>query len=267
MGARPPSMAATVVMRYVDTVDVGGIAFRISCRYPKPCFWAQSRPEFLTARAPDAIVAVTYDEDFPRDGEDTVSDAPRVRRCGQSLLVTTAYYRSVANLQRGRVAVQVAAGFGVANLMRTLAALWLLERDTVLLRAVRLGRDGSTLACGIPAAALGVPRGVAVAGWLAVTPGPGGLTTRLTPFLESEGPLPARREASAGTLWVPGGGGSTVAGRAARAIGHVLPAIWQADRRRAAVVHTLDLATRIVTALRCVEVSVGARDERDVAVG
>lgn len=259
-------MAATVVTRYVDTVDVGGIAFRISCRYPKPRFWARSRPEFLTARAPDVVIAVTYDEDFPRRAEDTASDAPRVQRRGGTLRLTTAYYRATADLGRGRVAVRIAAGFGVANLMRTLAALWLLERGTVLLRAVRLGRDGATLACGICEEALGAARGAAVAGYLAVTPSPAGVITRLTPFLAGDGPLPKRREARATTLWMPGGDGSTPAG-AARAVGVLLPAIWQADRRRAALVRTLDLATRIVTALRCVEIDVDAPGQRDAAAG
>ena len=270
MGGRPPAMVATSVTRHVDTVDVAGIAFRISCRYPKPGFWARSRPEFLTARAPDVVVTMTYDDDFRRrarlpEGEDTVSDAPRVRWRGRTLLLTTAYYRATADLRRGRVAVRIAAGFGVANLMRTLAALWLLERGTVLLRAVRLGRDGATLACGIPEDALGAARGAAVAGYLAVTPSPGGVITRLTPFIEGDGPLPGRREACARTLWVPGGGGPTHPVGAARAVGVLLPAIWQADRRRAALVRTLDLATRIVTTLRCVEI--GAWEEQDVAVG
>lgn len=271
MGGGAPAIVATIVTRYVDTVDVAGIAFRISCRYPKPRFWARSRPEFLTARAPDVVIAVTYDKDFPRRAEDTASDAPRVQRRGGTLRLTTAYYRATADLSRGRVAVRIAAGFGVANLMRTLAALWLLERGTVLLRAVRLGRAGATLACGIREEALGAARGAAVAGYLAVTPGPAGVITRLTPFLDGDGPLPVRREARATTLWLPGGGGSTPAG--ARAVAVLLPAIWQADRRRAALVRTLDLATRIVTALRCVEIDVDAPGQtdapgqRDAAVG
>lgn len=273
MGGRPPAIVAAIVTRHVDTVDVAGIAFQISCRYPKPGFWARSRPEFLTARAPDVIVAITYDDDFRRRarrpaGEDTVSDAPCVRRRGRVLLLTAAYYRATADLQRGRVAVRMASGFAVANLMRTLAALWLLERDTVLLRAVRLGRDGATLACGIPEEALGAARGAAVAGYLAVTPGPEGVATRLTPFLEGDGPLPARRDGCARMLWVPGGaGGPRRAASVARAVGVLLPAIWQADRRRAALVRTLDLATRIVTALRCDEICVGAPGRKDVAVG
>ena len=265
MGARPPPMAGTLVTPYVDTVDVAGIAFRISCRYPKPGFWARSRPEFLTARAPDVVVAMTYDGNFPRPARDTASDASRVQRRGRALLLTTAYYRATADLQCGRVAVRIAAGFGVANLMRTLAALWLLERGTLLLRAVRVGRDGATLACGIPEETLGVARSAAVAGYLAVTPGPAGVSTRLTPFVDGEGPLPARREGCARVLWVPGGVGPTRPGGAARAAGVLLPAIWQADRRRAALVRTLDLATRIVTTLRCVEV--GAQEEAGVAVG
>lgn len=65
---------------------------------------------------------------------------------------------------------------------------------------------------------------------------------------------------------MPGGDGSTPAG-AARAVGVLLPAIWQADRRRAALVRTLDLATRIVTALRCVEIDVDAPGQRDAAAG
>jgi hypothetical protein len=260
-------MVATIVTRYVDTVDVAGLAFRISCRYPKPGFWARSRPEFLTARAPDVLVAMTYDDDFPRRAGDTVSDASRVRRQGRALLLTTAYYRAIADLGRGRAAVRIAAGFGVGNLMRTLAALWLLERGAVLLRAVRLGRDGATLACGIPRDTLATARGAAVAGYLAVTPGPRGVTTRLTPFLEGDGPLPARREACARVLLVPAGAEPMRPGGMARAVSALLPAIWQADRRRAAFVRTLDLATRIAAALRCQEIAVGAREAKDVAVG
>ena len=260
-------MVAPGVTRYVDTVDVAGIVFRVSCRYPKPGFWARSRPEFLTARAPDVLVVITYDDDFRRrarlpDNQDTFSDAPSVRRHGCALLLTTRYYRATADLERGRVAVRMAAGFGIGNLMRTLAALWLLERGTVLLHAVRLGRDGATLACGVPVAALGEAHRAAVAGYLAVTPGAGGVTTRLTPFLQGDGPVPAHRESCARTLWVPGKAGP--AGGTARAIGVLLPAIWQADRRRAAVERTLDLATRIVSVLRCHEIDVA---HKDVAVG
>jgi hypothetical protein len=258
-------LVATIVTRHVDTVDVAGLAFRISCRYPKPGFWARSRPEFLTARAPDVLVAMTYDDDFPPRAGDTVSDAPRARRRGRALLLTTAYYRGIADLGRGRAAVRIAAGFGVGNLMRTLAALWLLERGTVLLRAVRLGRDGATIACGIPEKALGAARRATVTGYLAVTPGASGVITRLTPFLEGDGPLRTRHETCARTLWVPGGGGPTRPASLAHALSVLLPAIWQADRRRAALGRTFDLATRIVTALRRVEI--GAGEEMDVAVG
>ena len=267
MGGRPPPMVATIVTRHVDTVDVAGIAFRISCRFPKPGFWARSRPEFLTSGAPDVLVAMTYDDDFPRRAGDTASDAPRVQRHGRALLLTTAYYRATVDLGRGHAAVRIAAGFGVANLMRTLAALWLLERGTLLLRAVRLGRDGATLACGIPEEALGAARGAAVAGYLAVTPGPDGVTACLTPFLEGDGPLPTRRQAYARTLWVPTEGGPTEPVTAARVVGALLPAVWQTDRRRATLVRTLDLAARTVAALRCRQIGVGAREEQDVAVG
>lgn len=259
--------------RHVDTVDVAGVAFRISCRYPKAGFWARSRPEFLTARAPDVVVAITYDEGFRRRarrlaGEDTVADAPCVRRRGRVLLVTTGYYRATVDMRHGRVAVRMAAGFGVAGLMRTLVALWLLERGTVLLRAVRLGRDGATLACSVPEEALGLARGAVVTGYLAMTPRSDGVATRLTPFLDGDGPIPARREARARTLWIPGAdAGPTRPAGAARAVGVLLPAIWQADRRRAALVRTLDLTTRIVSALRCYEIGLGAPGRKDVAVG
>jgi hypothetical protein len=47
----------------------------------------------------------------------------------------------------------------------------------------------------------------------------------------------------------------------------LLPAIWQADRRRPAVERTLDLATRVVTALHCRELdAIDPACER-VAVG
>jgi len=267
MGGRPPPMGATIVTRHVDTVDVAGIAFRISCRYPKPGFWARSRPEFLTARPPDVRIVMTYDNEFPRRAGDTVSDAPRVRRQGRTLLLTTEYYRATIDLGRDHAVVRIASGFGVANLMRTLAALWLLERGTVLLRAVRLGRDGAALACGIPEEALGAPCGAAVAGYLAVTPSPDGVTACLTPFLEGDGPLPACRQGYIRALWVPGGRAPAQPVTAARAVGVLLPAIWQADRRRAALVRTLDLAAHIVAALRCHQIDVGAREEKDVAVG
>jgi len=94
------------------------------------------------------------------------------------------------------------------------------------------------------------------------------VATRLTPFLDRDGPLPARREARARTLWVPGADARPMrpAGKAL-AMAVLLPAIWQADRRRAAVVRTLDLATRIVAALRCYEFGAGAPTRMDVAVG
>lgn len=273
MGGGTPARVAAAVRRHVDTIDVAGVAFRISCRYPKPGFWARSRPEFLTTRPPDVVVAITYDEGFRRRarrpaGEDTVADAPYVRRRGRGLLVTTGYYRATVDIRSGRVAVRMAAGFGVAGLIRTLAALWLLDRGTVLLRAVRLGRDGATLACGVPEAARSLARGAAVAGYLAVTPRPDGVAARLTPFLEGEKPPRARPEARVRTLWVPGAdAGPTRPAGVARAVAVLLPAIWQADRRRGAVVRTLDLATRIVTALRRDEVGARTSRREGVAVG
>lgn len=258
-----------------DTVDIAGIAFRVSCRFPKPGFWARRHPEFLTRRRPDVVVHVVYDEHFRdrtrRPPSDTVADAPRVLRRGRVLLLSTGYYR--ATVDRRRVSVRMAAGFDVAGLMRTLAALWLLERQTLLVRAVRLGRDGATLACGVPDAAVAAARGAAVAGWIAVTPGPDGVTTRLTPFLEHDGRVPARGPARASHLWVPGAAaapGTAATPRSvgpARALTVLLPAVWQADRRRPALERTLDLAMRISRALQCHEVGEGAPRREELAVG
>jgi hypothetical protein len=266
---------AARVRLQTDTVDIAGIAFRVSCRFPKPGFWARRHPEFLTRRRPDVVVHIVYDERFrgrAREAlSDTVADAPRVLRRGQALLLTTGYYR--ATVDRRRVSVRMAAGFDVAGLMRTLAALWLLERQTLLVRAVRLGRDGATLACGVPDAALAGARGVAVAGWIAVTPGPDGVTTRLTPFLEHDGRVPARGPARASHLWVPGAAaapGTAATPRSvgpARALTVLLPAVWQADRRRPALERTLDLAMRISRALQCHEVGEGAPRREELAVG
>lgn len=166
------------------------------------------------------IVALTYDDHFRRRArrparEETVADAPNVRRHGRRLLVTTGYYRATVDLRRGRAAVRIAAGFGVANLMRTLSALWLLERGTLLLRT----REN---------------------GYVAVTPGPGGMTTRLTPFV-GDGPHSERDRTGMRLPIAPAGGG-------ANALAALLPAVWQADRRRAAVARTLDLASLIVSA-------------------
>jgi hypothetical protein len=211
---------------YVDTVDVAGIAFRLVSRNPKPGFWARDRPEFLTTRRPDVTVTITYDDDFRRRAgapaaQDTVDDTPRVRRHGRSLLVTTGYYRATVDVRRGRAAVRIAGGFGVANMMRTLSALWLLQRDTLLLRAP--------------------------AGYVAVTPRPDGTTMRLTPFVDPAAPLPARRRA----LIASDDASFNPAAAGARALATMLPAVWQADRRRAAVTRTLELASLIVSAPPC----------------
>jgi hypothetical protein len=259
------------VSDHVDTVDVGGLAFRVACHYPKPSFWARSRPQFLTAGPADVTVHIAYDDDFRRRSRlpadtDTFSDVPSVRATGRELCLATPYYRATADVERGRVSVRIAAGFGVANLMRTLAALWLLERGTVLLRAVRLGRDGSLLACGIPPQALRGPDRIGVSGYLAVTPSGGSVTTRLTPFLDGERRLRALGATTARRLLVPRAG-ATRTGGPAHALGVLLPAIWQADRRRAAVDRTLDLATRIVAGLRCRDIEVSERDVKDTAVG
>jgi hypothetical protein len=229
VGDGAPARMAARLSRYADTLDVAGIAFRLVCRYPKPRFWARSRPEFLTRRRPDVTVAITYDEDFRRRarrpaGEETVADAPRVRRHGRRLLVTTGYYRATVDVRRGRAAVRIAGGFGVGNLMRTLSALWLLERDTLLLR-------------------------VGPAGYVAVTPRPDGMTTRLTPFVDHDGALPASASARAETLAISPDGAEPVGpAGGARALATLLPAVWQADRRRAAVARTVDLASLIVCA-------------------
>jgi hypothetical protein len=211
---------------YVDTVDVAGIAFRLVSGNPKPGFWARDRPEFLTTRRPDVIVTITYNDHFRRPagapaGEETVDDAPRVRRHGRSLLVTTGYYRATVDVRRGRAAVRIAGGFGVANMMRTLSALWLLERDTLLLRAP--------------------------AGYVAVTPRPDGTTMRLTPFVDPAAPPPARGRART-TRIASDDASFKPAAEGARALATMLPAVWQADRRREAVVRTLALASLIVSA-------------------
>jgi hypothetical protein len=140
--------------------------------------------------------------------------------------------------------------------MRTLAALFLLERGALLLNAACFGSAAeATLACRLHAGA--VPSS-AVAGWLAVTPLANEVRARSTPFVERDAPLRSRAW-RATTLWLPGPATAPRAMGAPTALRTLLPAIWQADRRRAAVERTLDLATRIVTALECREVrAIGA---------
>jgi hypothetical protein len=249
---------AAPLTHYADTVDVAGIAFRIVCRYPKPRFWARSRPEFLTTRRPDVTVSITYDEDFRRRarrpaGEETVDDAPRVRRRGRRLVLATGYYRAKVDVTRGRAAVRMAGGFGVANLMRTLSALWLLEQDTVLLRAMRLGRAGSSPALLVsPTATSGATPSAETIGYVAVSPRADRLTVQLTPFVEHDGPLLVTRRPRTITLCISRrGAGPPRSAGTAQALATLLPAIWQADRRRAALARTLELAARLVTAPAC----------------
>ncbi len=247
--------------RHADTVDVAGVAFRLSCRYPKPGFWARRHSEFRVRRRADVAVGIVYDEQFRRGAAgDTVPDGPCVRRRGGSLLATTGYYRALVDLAAGRAAVRMAAGFDVGGLMRTLAALWLLERDTLLVRATRLEvGDGVILACGL--------EGSPAAGYLAVTERAGRVDTRLTPFRDLEGPAPGRHVARAVALWIPGTGTRPRAASRARALAALLSAVWQADRRRPALARTLDLAARIVGALECREVGDGARPGEGLALG
>jgi len=239
------------VTRHSDTVDVAGIAFQLSCRFPKPSFWACRRPGLVTRHPPDVVVRIDYVEGYRgragRQVGDTVADAADVRRRGRGLFVSTGYYRAAVDTRGGRVAVRMAAGFEVGGLMRTLAALWLLERQTLLIRAACLGPAASaTLACGL---ADGAPQ-AAISGWLAVSARPDGVFVRPTPFVDGDSPLGAdvRR---ATTLSLPGALPAPRPVGAAMALGALLPSIWQADRRRPAVEHTLDLATRVVTTLRC----------------
>lgn len=253
--------------RYTDTVDVAGVVFRLSCRFPKPSFWARSHPEFRSRRHPDVTVLIEYDEDWRRTRRpmgDTVSDAADVRRDGRCLLVSTGYYRAVVDAERGRVSVQLAAGFEVSGLMRTLAALWLLEQGTLLLNAACFASAASaTLACRPD---LGLGPSSAVAGWLAVTPLANEVRVKSTPFVERDAP-PRSRAWRATTLWLPGSAAAPRSIGAAPALRALLPAIWQADRRRAAVERTLDLATRIVTALECREVGVIGEPAEEALVG
>jgi hypothetical protein len=258
---RPPAGLAAHVTRYVDTVDIAGIAFRVSCRFPKPGFWARRHPQFLTDRAPDVRVRIEYDDALRRRaGGDTVADAPCVRRRGRALVASTGYYHALVDVARGHAAVRMAGGFDVAACMRTLAALWLLERDTLLLRGRCFGpRGAATLACGFSS---GAGRALAplacLEGWLAVTPRADGVAARVTPFLVEEGPVRGARGWRVSALWVPGdaeGDRPVGSGRALRAL---LPSVWQADRRRAAVERTLDLAARIAMSLQCREIGAAA---------
>jgi hypothetical protein len=240
---------AARVTRHTDKVDVAGIVFQLSCPFPKPGFWARNHPAFITRRRPDVTVRIDYEE---RDGRhvwrsvgDTVADAATVGRRGRHLHVSTGYYRAVVDVPGGRVTVKMAAGFDVAGLMRTLTALWLAERDTLLVHAACFGpTESATLACGLPAWA--IPSS-ATAGWFAVRPRADHVDVRVTPFLVGDGPPPAN-DWRATTLGLPGGKEPM---RAAEALRALLPSIWQADRRRPAVERTLDLATRVVTALHC----------------
>ena len=264
---RATAGVAARVTRYIDTVDVAGVAFQLSCRFPKPGFWARNRPEFITRRRPDVTVRIDYEERFERRTKrpvgDTVADAARVSRRGRHLLVATGYYRATVDVPHAEVAVRMAAGFDVSGLMRTLAALWLLERETLLVRAACFGPGASTtLACGLPDWA--TPPS-ALVGWFAVTPRRDGVGVRPTPFVDRNDRLHASGR-RATTLWLPAAVVETRPPGATAALRALFPSIWQADRRRPAVERTLDLATRVVTSLRCREVVVShpARDEAAV---
>jgi hypothetical protein len=244
------------------------------CRYPKPRFWARRRPEFLTTRRPDVTVAVTYDEDFRCGarrpvGEDTVDDAPRVRRRGRRLLVTTGYYHATVDVGRGRAAVRMAGGFGVAHLMRTLAALWLLGQGTLLLRTMRLDDGSAPVLLVSPAATGGAATpGADATAYVAVSPTAAGLTARPTPFVEHDGPLPVPRRPRAITLCISRRDTEPVGSSgAAQALATLLPAVWHADRRRVALARTLDLAARIVTASGCRVIDAGASRPEGSLVG
>jgi hypothetical protein len=257
---------AARVTRHTSTVDVAGIVFELSCPFPKPGFWARRQPAFISRRRPDVTVRIDYEERLERcpwrSIGDTVADAPTVRRRGRQLVVSTGYYRASVDVSRGRAVVRIAAGFDVAALMRTLAALWLAERATLLLRAACFESGGaSMLACGLPGSVLAPSASV---GWFAVTIGDDGVLVRPTPFLDRPGSLRARgRRVTA--LWLPGREGQPPG--PAEALRALLPSIWQADRRRAAVERTLDLATRIVTALPCRGIRATDRMRDEAAVG
>jgi hypothetical protein len=158
----------------------------------------------------------------------------------------------------------MAAFFDVTGLMRTLAALWLLERETLLIRGVCFGPRVSTiLACGRPD---WVTPSSALVGWFAVTPRPDGVSVQPTPFVDRDGPLHAGgRRVTA--LRLPSAPSGTPRISPAIALRALLPSIWQADRRRPAVERTLDLATRVVTALRCSAIAATDRAGEEAAVG
>ncbi|MGH7305056.1 MAG: hypothetical protein ACRELZ_17370, partial [Candidatus Rokuibacteriota bacterium] len=262
---------AARVTRHIHTVDVAGVAFQLACRFPKPGFWALRRPEFVTRRPPDVIVRIDYEERFERCTRrpvgDTVADAARVGRRGRHLVVSSGYYRATVDVPHGRAAVRMAAGFDVAGLMRTLAALWLLERETLLIRAACFGPGGAaTLACGLPA---WTTPSSAIIGWFAVTPRPDGVKVRATPFVERDGRDSRLHAGSrrATTLWLPAAAAGTRPLGAAPALRALFPSIWQADRRRLAVERTLDLATGVVTTLRCRQISASHSARDEVAVG
>jgi hypothetical protein len=256
---------AARVTRHTDRVDVAGIVFQLSCPFPKPGFWARNHPAFITRRRPDVTVRIDYEERDGRHGwrsvADTVADAATVSRRGRHLHLSTGYYRAAVDLPSGRVTVKMAAGFDVAGLMRTLAALWLAERETLLVQAVCFGpTESATLACGLPAWAM---PSSATAGWFAVRPRANHVDVRVTPFLVGDDPPPGSGWCAT-TLGRPGGKEPM---RAAEALRALLPSIWQADRRRPAVERTLDLATRVVAALHCHELGATDPATEGVAVG
>jgi hypothetical protein len=250
---------AAGVTRHTDKVDVAGVVFQLSCPFPKPGFWARNHPAFIARRRPDVTVRIDYEE---RDGRhvwrsvgDTVADAATVSRRDRHLHVSTGYYRAVVDVPGGRVTVKMAAGFDVAGLMRTLTALWLAERETLLVQAACFGpTESATLACGLPA---WVMPSSATAGWFAVSQS-GLRRRRTTPFLVGDGPPP--RMAGARRPRARRQEPMSAAGLRA-----LLPSIWQADRRRA-VERTLDLATRVVTAT-CREAGAPDPATEGVAVG
>ena len=264
MVVRAARVAARVT-RHTDKVDVAGIVFQLSCPFPKPGFWARNHPAFITRRRADVTVRIDYQERDGRHGwrsvADTVADAATVSRRGRTLRVSTGYYRAAVDLPRGHVTVKMAAGFDVAGLMRTLTTLWLAERETLLVQAACFGpTESATLVCGLPAWT--VPSS-ATAGWFAVRPRADHVDVLVTPFLVGDDPPPTNGWCAT-TLGLPHGKEPMSAAEALRAL---LPSIWQADRRRPAVERTLDLATRVVTAMHYRELDATDPATEGVAVG
>lgn len=132
---------------FAATVDIAGIACRITSNYVKPVYWAEAAPAFRPVRRPAMRVHVEYGRRqgrLPWIAPATVEDRPEIVAHRGFIEVRTAYYVATIRLGGRDVVVRMQAGFGVGGLMHTLYAWWLLRRRGFLVRAHREERGGAS---------------------------------------------------------------------------------------------------------------------------